>query len=246
VILLLGEMGQAGADPAPPPVPGWAGKGQLGYVSSTGNTDAQAINANLDMTLTHQPWKDDLHLGGLYGVNAGLVSAERWDAAWQANYTVSSALFVFGALHFEHDMFDGFQFQASVATGLGYKVLNTDASKLSVQLGAGYRDLRPENLIKNDDGAVIERIPGESQQNIIMSAGLNYSQRLTASTSLTDTFSLEYAAGNSLITNNLSLAVKISTKLALALGYALKDNTQPPSGLKQLDTITTANLQYAF
>jgi putative salt-induced outer membrane protein YdiY len=40
--------------------------------------------------------------------------------------------------------------------------------------------------------------------------------------------------------------VKISTKLALALGYGVKENTEPPAGLKKVDTISTVNLQYSF
>ncbi|HXN11229.1 MAG TPA: DUF481 domain-containing protein [Steroidobacteraceae bacterium] len=244
--LFLAASCPAWADSAPPPMGVWTGKGQFGYLSSSGNTDARAVNANLDMTFTQDPWKHELHLGGLYGDNSGIVSAERWDAHWQSNYALSSTMFVFGALRYEHDLFDGFQYQGSAATGLGYKIVNTDATKLSVQLGAGFRRLRLEQLIRNTAGAVIGRIPGESQDNAILSAGLDYAQQLTSSTTLTDTLGVEYSSGNSLITNNLGLAVKISTKLALALGYAIKDNTQPPPGLKKVDTVTTVNLQYSF
>jgi putative salt-induced outer membrane protein len=245
-LLALTGACSAWADPDPPPMGVWTGKGQFGYLSSSGNTDAQAVNANLDMTYTQDAWKHEAHLGGLYGANSGIVSAERWDARWQTNYTFTTTLFTFGALRYEHDMFDGFQYQASAAAGIGYKIFNTDASKLSVQLGAGFRDLRPEELVKDAAGAVTERMPGESQDNAILSAGLDFAQKLTASTTLTDTIAVEYSSGDSLITNNLALAVKISTKLALTLGYAIKDNTQPPAGLKKLDTVSTVNLQYAF
>jgi len=153
---------------------------------------------------------------------------------------------VFGALRHERDLFDGFQHQGSGAVGLGYKKFNSDATKMSVQLGAGYRDLRPEELVKNAAGAVIERIPGEAAGNAMMSAGLDYAQNLTAFTALTDTLHMEYASGNDLITDNLGLAVKISTKLALALGYAIKDNTEPPAGLKKFDSLTTVSLKYSF
>jgi putative salt-induced outer membrane protein len=224
----------------------WTGKGQFGYLSSNGNTDAQAVNANLDMTYTDDPWKHALHLGGLYGANSGIVSAERWDAHWQSNYTFTSTLYTFGELRYEHDMFDGFQYQGSGAAGIGYKIFNSDTTKLSVQLGAGYRELRPEELIKNAAGAVTERMPGESVGDAMMSAGLDFAQKLTASTTLTDTASVEYASGNKLITNSLGLAVKISTQLALTVGYAIKDNTEPPAGLKKVDTLSTVNLQYSF
>jgi putative salt-induced outer membrane protein YdiY len=49
-----------------------------------------------------------------------------------------------------------------------------------------------------------------------------------------------------LFTNDLALAVKMSTKLALSLGYSIKDNSTPPAGLKKLDTVASANLVYSF
>ena len=47
-------------------------------------------------------------------------------------------------------------------------------------------------------------------------------------------------------TNTLALTVKMSTKLALSLGYNLQDNTSPPPGLKKVDTLETVNLVYSF
>ena len=51
---------------------------------------------------------------------------------------------------------------------------------------------------------------------------------------------------NTLATNTLALTVKMSTKLALSLGYNVQDNTSPPPGLKKVDTLETVNLVYAF
>jgi len=40
--------------------------------------------------------------------------------------------------------------------------------------------------------------------------------------------------------------VKVSTKLALSVGYAVQDNSSPPAGLKKIDTLETVNLVYSF
>jgi len=45
--------------------------------------------------------------------------------------------------------------------GVGYKLINTAAAKLDVQVGTGDQQLRTEDLIKSGAGAVIiYRIPG--------------------------------------------------------------------------------------
>ncbi len=231
--------------PAPPP-PVWAGKGQIGFMSSQGNTDAKAANAALDVSYTDNPWKHTLHLDALYGQSAGITSAERWNALWQSNYNVTTDLFTFGALRYGHDLFDGFQYQASGTAGLGYKLFDTDTIKLSVQLGAGYMASRPEQLTYNSVGEVTARNLLPSQNYAVGTAGLDYSQKLTSTTTLSDTLLTNAGSPNTLVTNTLALAVKVSQKLALSLGYNIQDNTRPPAGIKSLDTVETVNLVYSF
>lgn len=235
------------ADEAPPPPQDvWTGKGQAGYVAASGNTDSKSANVALDTALLDGPWKHALHVGGLYGQSAGVVSAERWDTNWQTNYDLSARLYTFGGLRYQHDVFSGFQYQASVTGGLGYKIFDTDATKLDVQVGAGYKKLRPEDLTKNAAGAVIGRTLEPAQGGAIGTLGVNFSQALSATTTVSDKLLIESGSSDTLITNAFEVAVKISTKLALSVGYAIQDNTKPPAGLKKLDTLETINLVYAF
>jgi putative salt-induced outer membrane protein len=69
---------------------------------------------------------------------------------------------------------------------------------------------------------------------------------LTSTTTLSDKFLVESGSDNTMLHNEIALAVKVSNKLALSLGYAVNDNTKPAPGLKKLDTISTINLVYAF
>ena len=235
-------------DDAPPPQDVWTGKGQAGYVSSSGNTDAKSVNAAIDMAYLSGPWDHMFHLGGFYGQSTGIVSAERWDTLWQTNYNLTKDLYTFGALRYAHDLFSGFDYQASAAGGVGYKFINTKQTQLSAQVGVGYQEVRAENITKNanGDGAVIGRTLLPSQGGAIGTVGVNYSQALTSSTTLSDKLLVNAGSADTLVTNSLALAVKISTKLALSLGYATENNSKPPAGLKKLDTLETVNLVYSF
>src|SRR5882762_11305977 len=181
----------AAADDAPPPEGVWTGKGQAGYVSSKGNTDSKSANIILDMALVEGPWKHAFHLGGLYGQNAGIVAAERWDTAWQSNHELTPNTFVFGGLRYQHDMFSGFQYQASGTAGVGYKIFDTDATKLSAQIGVGYRRLRPEELTIGPSGAVAKRTLRPAEGSAVGTFGATYSQALTSTTTLTDKLLVE-------------------------------------------------------
>jgi putative salt-induced outer membrane protein len=233
-------------DAPPPPQDTWTGKGQAGYVASRGNTDATAANAAIDMAYLDGAWKHAAHVGGLYGQNADIVSAERWDAMWQTNYDVTKDLYTFGNAHYTHDLFSGFEYQATASVGLGYKIFNSKTTQLDAQLGVGFTDLRPENITKDSAGAVTSRTLEPGKSGAAITAGVNYSQALTDTTTLSDKLLVAYSSFDTLTTNTLALSVKVSTKLALSLGYTVTDNSNPPGTLKKLDTLTTVNLVYAF
>jgi putative salt-induced outer membrane protein len=246
LLTLAPALAVCAADAPPPPQDVWIGKGQFGFLSSHGNSDAESVNGNIDLLRYDGPWKNEIYAGGLYGKNSGIVSAERWESWGQSNYTISGDLFAFGGLRYEHDLFDGFQYQASLTSGLGYKLLDTSDTKLTVQAGGGYRRLRPETIDKDATGVVISRTPLEATGNAIATAGVDFSHAFTKTTVLTNKFLMEAGSSNTLLTDDLALTVKMSDKLALSVGYGIKDNTKPPAPLKKVDTVETVNLVFSF
>ena len=44
--------------------------------------------------------------------------------------------------------------------------------------------------------------------------------------------------------NDLALQVKMTDVLALAVGFSVRHNTDPPVGFEETDTLTTINLVY--
>ncbi|MEO7208755.1 MAG: DUF481 domain-containing protein [Steroidobacteraceae bacterium] len=246
-LLLIAPSVSVWADDGPPPPQDvWIGKGQFGFLSSHGNSDAESLNGNIDMLRYDGAWKNEVYLAGLYGKNSGIVSAERWETRGQTNYTVSGDLFAFGGLRYEHDLFDGFQYQASLTAGMGYKLINDQDTKLTAQLGVGYRRLRPETVDKDSTGQVISRTPLDATGDAIATAGVDFSHAFTKTTVFTNKFLTEAGASDVLLHDELALTVKMSDKLALSVGYAITDNTKPPAPLKKLDTLASVNLVFGF
>jgi putative salt-induced outer membrane protein len=242
--LLIGMPIMASADNLPQ---GFSGKGQAGYVMSRGNSDTDAANAKIDLFLLTPEWKHQFTLEGLFGRSAEVTSAERWDLRLQSDYTINTKLFAFGALAYQDDRFSGFQYQASASGGLGSRFFDSDTTKLSAQLGVGYRVLRPEILVKDaDTSAVIDRIPLQRESEAVGTAGIDFMHQFNSSTKLTNKLILESGSSNTSIKNDLALQVSMSKKLALAAGYSVLHNTKPADDVKRTDTVTTLNLVYAF
>lgn len=223
----------------------WSSRSEAGFVAARGNTTTETANAKLEIVRELERWKHTFAAGGLYGKTSRIASAQRWDARFQTQRSIGEHAFWFGALRWEDDRYSGFDYQGNVSSGFGRKWLDTDATKLSTQIGAGYRALRHEELIRDDTNAVIQRIPGERDSDIVANGALTLEHAFNDSTKLLDSLLIESGRANTLTRNELSLQVKMNAALALSLGYSVRNNSNPQSGLERTDTLITVNLVYA-
>jgi putative salt-induced outer membrane protein len=217
---------------------------QVGLVLARGNANTQTANAQFELVHETTAVKDDFEIEGLYGSSSGIVTAERWATRFQRNWNITTHTFWFGNFHYEDDAFSGFAYQGSAATGIGYNFVDTDATKLSMQLGAGYRRLRPEQLVKDARGEVIERIPGTVTEDAVGNAQLDYRHSLSETTQVIESFVAIAGSTNTRLQNDLSLRVKMTTVLSLSVAYTVRYNSSPPPGLLRTDQQTTINLVY--
>ncbi len=211
----------------------WKGKGEAGIVFARGNTDADTVNFKLGMSDEVDRWKHSLDMAALRATSNGVRSADRYTAGWQSNYKRSERSFSFGGLRYERDLFSGFDYQASASAGVGYKFYDTDKIKFAGQVGAGYRRIK--------DG-----VTGATSADAVFVTGLDYENALTATTKVVDKFHSESGSDNTQLSNFAGVEVKMSTKLALSVGFDVQHNTKPPAPRKQTDTVSTVNLVYAF
>jgi putative salt-induced outer membrane protein len=154
-IAIVGTVVLASAAPAAHAE--WKGKGEAGILFARGNTDTDTINIKVDMSREVDRWKNEFGLSAIRAASNGDATAKRYEGHWQTDYKLSERSFWFGGLRYEKDEFGGFDYQASLATGYGYKFVDTESTKFSGQIGAGYR--RIKNAL---DGSTSddERYPG--------------------------------------------------------------------------------------
>jgi putative salt-induced outer membrane protein len=211
----------------------WSGKGELGGVLARGNTDSETINGKIDLSREVARWTYQTGFSILRTVNDGVKSANRWELRGESDYRLSERSFVFGTLRYEDDEFTDYNYQATASLGYGYKLIDSEKTTLAGKVGVGYR--RSEL-----------RLSGDTQNDPIVRAALDYSQQLTETTQITDKFLVESGSDNTYMQNVLSLAVKMNESLALGLSYELRHNTDVLPGTEKTDQILTANLVFGF
>jgi len=246
VVAAMGVAGVEAADTGPigPGDPTWAIRGVLGYSKNGGNTDNSAGNLLFHMAHVMGDWKLLFGVDGLYGSTRGETTAQAWDTYLQGNYNITRHLYWYLGGRYDDDRFSGFAYQAAVKTGVGYKFVDTDATKLTAQIGAGYRRLRPEILVRDDIGGVISRSEQPEESDAIADAGLAFEHNFNQATKIIATATMQSGKENTLTDARVALQVKMSGRLALTAGYKVLDNSSPPPGSGHRDTLTTVGVVY--
>lgn len=222
----------------------WTGKAELGVLLASGNTEAKSANTKFDLKRDSEKWINTLFVSALYGENAEFSTAERYEGKYQLDYKINDRLSWFGALRGEQDRFSGFVYQATASTGASYKFIDTPETQLQASLGAGYRRLKSETLIKTDAGEVIGRIEGESESDPVITLSSDYVHKFTDTTKITNKLLVESGSENTAVQNDIALAVSMTDALALAVGFGIRYNTDPPPLAEDTDLLTTINLVY--
>jgi len=224
----------------------WSGKAELGFLTATGNTESTAANSKVDLMHDGAKWKSTLGFAALYSKGAEFSTAERYEAGYQIDNKITDRFSWFVALRGEEDRFSSFAYQATVSTGASYTFIDNPATKLSASLGAGYRRSQTQELIESDAGEVLDRIKGGADNEPVATLSSAYEHRFTETTKLTNKFLAESGSDNTAVQNDIALSVSMTKSFALAVGFGVRYNSDPPPLAERTDTLTTVNLVYTI
>jgi len=211
----------------------FTGNGELGLLVSSGNSETETFNTALNLTYEERKWLNEFTATFVYGRDDGETNSNRFVAGNRTNYAFSERSYAFGALRYDRDRFSAFEYQASVALGLGRQLLDNERHRLSVEAGPGFRISE-------------RRDTGESENEAIVRGFADYSWTISESTELTNRLLVEAGSDNTFAENTLGLTVAINTNMALKAGVAVRHNTDVDPGRDKTDTLTTVNLVYNF
>ncbi|MFZ0499419.1 MAG: DUF481 domain-containing protein [Steroidobacteraceae bacterium] len=237
------------APAAPTPAGTWAAAGQLGLIVTSGSSTTKSGNASFNAAHVMGPWTVSGGLAALYASTGDYSTQQDTNANLQADLALSKRTFWFSSARWDRNLYTGFAYQDSIATGGGFNFVQTNATQLSGELGVGYRIENPETLTTGPVGNVIERerLPGTLQREAVLQAGANYSHAITSLTKLTNTLLVQYGSSDTTTSDNLALTLQVDASFSLAVGVQLMNNTNPPPGsARHTDSVMTVNMVYTL
>jgi len=220
----------------------WSGRGQIGAFQSTGNSSNVGVTLSLNLARTGIDWQHRLKANIDYQRSNGRTSREQYLAAYEPRYQITDSLFAYGLAQYERDRFQGFSSRYSASGGLGYKLIDSKAAKLSLQAGPAWRR--------------VDFLDGTSDSSLGALAGLEFGWQLAKALKFTQDANLVADGGGAATvlvdSNNTSvlltsgLEAKISDRLTTRLSYTFDYDSNPPLGAVSTDTLTRFTLVYGF
>ena len=212
----------------------WKGIGELGFVSTSGNTDTESLNVRLEFTKESENWRYKLGGTALTSSKNGTKDAKRYTADLQTDRKLSEKSYLFAAYRYDADKFGAYDPQQSITTGYGRQLMKSDRHELNGEVGIGYKKLK-------------ETVSGDTSSEMIGRFLLDDVWIITPSTAWNNRVLVEAGSDNTFTQFNTGLVVSMNERFALKLGWEYRHNSEIPVGVTdKTDTTTTANLVYNF
>ena len=212
---------------------GWKGEGELGFTSTSGNTDSETLIANLGVSKELELWKHSAVLKTIKAETDDVESADSLQLKARSDYKISEKSYLFGQLRYEDDEFSGYDYQTSLAFGIGSRVIENEQHLLDLYAGLGTRSLKDAET-------------GDSEEDAIITAGFLYEYKISETAIFNQRFDIEEGDENTHTESETSLKLNIAGNLAAKIAYLVKRNSEVPAGTEKSDKLTTISLVYGF
>jgi putative salt-induced outer membrane protein len=211
----------------------WKGQGELGFTSTSGNTDSENLNASLRLSRQKQQWKHSASIDVIQAKTDDVKSADSREVRARSEYSIGEKSYAYGQARYQQDKFAGYDHQASVVAGLGSRFIDTERHLLDLSAGLGYRDTKDSEF-------------GDTSNSAIVSSDLAYEYRFSESATFDQAILVESGEDNTYVQSDTALRARISGALSSKIGYLVKHNTDVTPGVRNTDRIVTVSLVYDF
>ncbi len=216
----------------------WTGDVEVGYASSSGNTENTSLNAKLDVDHANGSWHHNIFGDAYYAESDGDKTAERYALGYKPRYFFTDVDYLFGLLRYDTDEFAFIDNRTTEVVGYGRLFFNDDKVYWDGEVGVGARQTE-----LYDDPSTVDL----KEDEMIGFLGTKFSIRLSQNARFLETLRAEFGEDNTYIESITGLQLAIAGDLSSSITYTVRHNTDIEGVLgEKTDTITGVNLVYSF
>ena len=212
--------------------PAWNSNLEVGYVSTTGNTEVSSLNAKSKAIRDANVWRTTLEASALNVSDKVGTTAEKYGLSAQADKKIGESSYLFGRIGFKTNRFDGFKSRTSETVGYGFDILKGDEKQWNAEIGAGARQT--------------ELTTGEKTSDVVARASTLFNWKISGTATFSQELKTE-GGKDGYVTNSVtSLLNQISGNFSSKISFSTEHTSEVPAGTEKMNTETAVSLVFAY
>lgn len=205
----------------------------VGFVSTTGNTEISALNLGEKLILRAGSWEHRQQFGSVYASQDGKQTSNLLFTNWRSDWSFRPGLALFGYAGFDRNEFAGISRRFEEALGLAAKLLTRDSDQWTLELGLGL------NQQRGTDGTTLNfsSVRSATMYKHLFTKTAYFQQGVEFLPSLK--VSEDYR-----VNSETALVAPLSSHIAMKLAYVVRFDNLPEVGRRKSDRILTSGLQF--
>ena len=225
------ELDQFGNEGRPQ---GLSGSFALRSTLTSGNSETFDLGIGADLNYLTGPNGVEFQLNYAYSEDEDATEAESLVYSLQYTRDLNPNLYGFARLQGSYDDEAGFERDTFLSFGAGYRVINTAETQWAVQAGVGYRYAELNEVTELDF------------EEPAIGVSSDYAQRLTDTVSLTNDTDIISSESDTVIFNDLAVAMSMTDNMALRTSLLTEFHTDPAEGAEDIDHQLGVSVVYSF
>ena len=210
----------------------WKASAEIGYVSTSGNTNTETLNAKAMVSTDREQWRHKVEVTALNASDEDVTTAEKYTVEGQSDYKLKDPNYLFGNIAYENDKFSGYQYRVTESIGYGRRVIKEKDLTLDLEIGPGARQSKLDN--------------GDTESESMLRGAAKLNWTISKTSKFAEIVTIEAGEDVTITKSATSLSSQINGSLLMKLTYIYKQTSDVPVGVDDTDTETAVTLVYSF
>jgi len=210
----------------------WKASAELGFVTTSGNTETETLNAKAAASTDREQWRHKGEVTALKSSDAVNTTAEKYTLMAQSDYKLGGKNFLFGVITYDDDKFSGYDYRVTEAIGYGRRVIEETDMTLDLEIGPGARQSKLDS--------------GETDSEGLIRAAAIYNWTISKTSKFGEALTVEAGEDVTVTKSVTSLSSQIEGNLSMKVTFTYKNTSEVPVGVEETDTETAITLVYNF
>ena len=210
----------------------WKGNVEIGYVTTSGNTETESLNAKAKVETEREKWRHTISLEALNSSDKNVNTAERYVLTGQSDYKMGKKNFFYALVSYEDDRYSGYDYRLTESIGYGRRVIGEPNLTLDLEIGPGARQSKLET--------------GKTKDEFLGRGAAKLAWKISDTSKFTEDFTADVGEDVTVTKSVTALSAKVNSSLATKLTYTIKNTSDVPPGIEKTDTEMAVTLVYDF